>query len=147
MGGPESGPLAYTFPMGNMTFDAQDPHVPQDDPRASAAPGLAVPAAEPDIDPAELRASALRQARRLVEFYRITAEELSDTPSPAESTVQPEEAAQSCTQPARPVKYRHPVTGDTWDGVGPHPDWMRQALLKDGYRVAELLVESSTSAF
>lgn len=37
------------------------------------------------------------------------------------------------------VKYRHPVTGETWDGLGPQPDWLRRALLKEGYRVAELL--------
>ena len=36
------------------------------------------------------------------------------------------------------IKYRHPVTGETWDGEGPHPQWMRQALLHDGYRVDEL---------
>ena len=33
---------------------------------------------------------------------------------------------------------------ETWDGLGAHPEWMRQALLKDGYRVAELKVAEPT---
>jgi DNA-binding protein H-NS len=40
--------------------------------------------------------------------------------------------------PARFVKYRHPVTGATWDGEGAHPDWLRRALLQEGLRVEEL---------
>ena len=102
---------------------------------------------EPDVDPSELRASALRQARRLVEFYRITAEELTDERDPCNSSEPAPGASESSVAQTRPVKYRHPLTGDTWDGVGPHPAWMRQALLKDGYRVAELLVEPPISAF
>jgi DNA-binding protein H-NS len=39
--------------------------------------------------------------------------------------------------PASP-KYRHPVTGDTWDGHGLQPEWLRQALLKEGYTVEQL---------
>lgn len=41
-----------------------------------------------------------------------------------------------------PVKYRHPVSGQTWDGVGPHPEWLRHALLKEGLRVDELRPEA-----
>lgn len=102
---------------------------------------------EPDVDPSELRASALRQARRLVEFYRITAEELTDEGHPCNSPEPEQGSTGRSVAQERPVKYRHPATGETWDGVGPHPDWMRQALLKDGYRVAELLVEPPISAF
>ena len=36
------------------------------------------------------------------------------------------------------IKYRHPVSGETWDGQGPHPDWLRRALLQEGLRVEEL---------
>ena len=87
----------------------------------------------PPLDPQALRASALRQARWLVDFYRITPAELlasalQDVPGP-----QPSPAP-------LPIKYRHPVTGESWDGVGVHPQWMRQALLQDGYRVEELRV-------
>ena len=32
----------------------------------------------------------------------------------------------------------HPKTGESWDGHGTHPDWLRRALLKEGYTVAEL---------
>lgn len=90
-------------------------------------------------DPESLRASALRQARWLVEFYRITPQELQAPPLPASAA-----AAVAEAPPAPlPVKYRHPVTGETWDGVGAHPPWMRKALLQDGYRVVELRVELS----
>ena len=89
----------------------------------------------PAVDLAALRASALRQARWLMEFYRITPQELTAA-APALAR-----DAQGPAEPApRPVKYRHPVSGETWDGSGPHPQWMRQALLHDGYRVEELRV-------
>ena len=72
-----------------------------------------------------------------MEFYRITADELvGSTPA---NRVAPADLDEPSTAADRPVKYRHPVTGDTWDGVGAHPQWMRQALLQDGYRVADLL--------
>ena len=42
--------------------------------------------------------------------------------------------------PPRPVsaKYRHPPTGETWDGKGAQPDWLRKALLREGFTVDEL---------
>jgi len=86
------------------------------------------------LDAQQLRASALRQARWLVDFYRITPDELRA----ASATVGVSKVPSSSQ--AQPVKYRHPVSGDTWDGIGPHPQWMRQALLHDGYRVEELRV-------
>ena len=36
--------------------------------------------------------------------------------------------------------YRHPVTGETWNGQGGQPDWLRRALLGEGYRPKELRV-------
>lgn len=87
---------------------------------------------EPEVDLEALRASALRQARRLVDFYRITTEELEQAAGSGAKI-------EAAVVPA-PVKYRHPVTGETWDGQGTHPQWMRQALLSDGYRVADLKV-------
>jgi DNA-binding protein H-NS len=67
--------------------------------------------------------------RQMVEFWRITPEELD---SPLEEVEKPVANL--------PPKYRHPVTGETWDGQGPHPDWLRKALLNDGYTVSELRV-------
>jgi len=76
------------------------------------------------------RAAVLARIEALMEFWGITVEDLlAPTPEPA-------------TPPAPagplPVKYRHPVTGETWDGQGPHPDWLRRALLQEGMRVDEL---------
>lgn len=63
----------------------------------------------------------------LIEFWGITPEDLQ------------RESPELARAPSRPeMKYRHPVTGETWDGQGPHPEWMRRALLKEGYRVDEL---------
>ena len=75
------------------------------------------------VSPHALRASALRQARWLMAFYGITPEELVAR-VPAQMA-----AVDSGVPRALPVKYRHPVTGDTWDGVGSHPQWLRRALL------------------
>lgn len=37
------------------------------------------------------------------------------------------------------VKYRHPETGDSWNGVGPKPGWLIKALLHDGMMLRDLL--------
>ena len=76
------------------------------------------------------KAAVVHRIRSLVEFWGITPEELAN------------EAVPVTTLPAhetpRPIKYRHPVSGETWDGQGPHPDWLREALLKQGFTVEEL---------
>ncbi len=75
------------------------------------------------------RAAVLARIEALMEYWGITVEDLLaptpvvDMPAPAGP---------------RPVKYRHPVTGETWDGEGPHPDWLRRALLQEGLRLDEL---------
>ncbi len=80
-----------------------------------------------DYPPEKL--AALRTVRKLVEFWNITPQELrgplppSPSPAPAGSL---------------PIRYRHPVSGETWDGQGEHPEWLREALLKQGYTVDEL---------
>lgn len=81
------------------------------------------------------RERALHVARQLVEFWRIEPRELTGRLS---SPTQPD------AMPA--VKYRHPVTGESWNGMGAQPEWLRRALGKEGYRVAELRADSSTAA-
>lgn len=39
------------------------------------------------------------------------------------------------------IKYQHPLSGSTWDGQGPQPQWLRHALLAEGYRPVELLCQ------
>lgn len=93
----------------------------------------------PRVLSAEQRA-ALARIAGLVEYWRITAEELDgDLPPP------PATAAASASSPGY-VKYRHPVTGDTWDGQGAQPDWLRTALLKEGYLVSELRPQPNANA-
>jgi len=69
---------------------------------------------------------AIRKILKLMEFWQIQPHELRGkpvfTPSPSQAQ----------------VRYRHPITGLTWDGVGAQPDWLRMALLKEGYTVDEL---------
>lgn len=75
------------------------------------------------------RNAVVARIHALMEYWGITVADLLE----GEPTVEP---------PARPkplaIKYRHPVTGDTWDGEGAHPDWLRRALLHEGLRVDEL---------
>jgi len=80
-----------------------------------------------DYPPEKL--AALRTVRKLVEFWNITPQELRGPLLPAPPPVTPG---------ALPIRYRHPVSGETWDGQGEHPAWLREALLKQGYTVDEL---------
>lgn len=101
-------------------------HPPSDQPD----PDAALPTADLLQQPLSRRERAAVIARigALMEYWGITVADLEgetpDLPLPAALP--------------RPVKYRHPVTGETWDGDGPHPDWLRSALLKEGYRLDEL---------
>jgi DNA-binding protein H-NS len=76
------------------------------------------------------RAAVIHRIRMLVEYWGITPEELEQAT--------PYVAPPPASLPAGTVKYRHPRTGDTWDGNGPHPQWLRDALLKEGFTVDEL---------
>ena len=80
-----------------------------------------------DYPPEKL--AALRTVRKLVEFWNITIQELRD-PLPPPPPPPPVGSL--------PIRYRHPVSGETWDGQGDHPAWLREALLKQGYTVDEL---------
>lgn len=72
------------------------------------------------------RAAVIHRIRTLMEFWGITASQLRNHRAQA-----PEQA------PSIP-KYRHPTTGDTWDGRGPQPEWLRKALLREGFTVEKL---------
>ncbi len=79
--------------------------------------------------------AAVRAILKLMEFWGIAPEELgTDLPEPTENHLPVIQAA--ALLPA--IKYRHPVSGDTWDGEGAQPDWLRAALTKEGYTVEEL---------
>lgn len=76
--------------------------------------------------------AVLTRIQQICEFWEIEPDELRgrftiDPPPPS---------------PVATTKYCHPVTGETWNGVGVQPDWLRRALLQEGYRVAELLAAS-----
>ena len=80
-----------------------------------------------DYPPEKL--AALRTVRKLVEFWNITPQELRGPMPTAPPPPPPGPVA---------IRYRHPVSGETWDGQGEHPAWLREALLKQGYTVDEL---------
>jgi DNA-binding protein H-NS len=80
-----------------------------------------------DYPPEKL--AALRTVRKLVEFWNISPQELG---GPLPLAPPPPPAAPLA------IRYRHPVSGETWDGQGEHPAWLREALLKQGYTVDEL---------
>jgi len=74
------------------------------------------------------RAVVIARIQSLIEFWGITPAELdADTPH-----------VEAVPSGPLPIKYQHPQTGETWDGQGPHPEWLRRALLKEGMRVEEL---------
>lgn len=74
--------------------------------------------------------AVLRSVRKLVAFWQITADELSGIPEPVKVVVE--------VRPPAGPKYRHPRSGETWDGEGPQPAWLREALTRQGYTVEEL---------
>lgn len=47
-------------------------------------------------------------------------------------------AAEAPSAAPAPVRYRHPVRGDTWDGRGLQPQWLRDAVLHEGYLLCQL---------
>jgi DNA-binding protein H-NS len=76
--------------------------------------------------------AVLARIQQICEFWEIHPSELTGRPRARPAHPEP--------VPAEPrVKYRHPVSGETWDGRGPQPDWLRHALLQEGLRVAELI--------
>lgn len=97
---------------------------------------------EPDPMAAGLSAKSrevvLRQVRQLMEFWSITPQELEQAWNKA-----PEPAPAAA--PTGIVKYRHPRSGETWDGSGAHPEWLRRALLQEGFTVAELRPENQVA--
>lgn len=75
--------------------------------------------------------AVLRSIRKLVDFWQISPQELM--PEAGDPPVKVVQEA-----PVLPPKYRHPVSGDTWDGEGPQPPWLKEALTRQGYTVDEL---------
>jgi DNA-binding protein H-NS len=75
------------------------------------------------------KAAVINKIRTLMEYWAITPEELE----------QPLEYVPAPAFTALPtIKYRHPQSGETWDGSGTHPQWLRDALLKEGFTVEQL---------
>lgn len=73
-----------------------------------------------------------RTIRQLMEFWQIEPHELATRGRAAPEPLAPPAEVQP--------KYRHPVTGETWDGQGSQPQWLRDALLKEGLLVEELRI-------
>jgi DNA-binding protein H-NS len=92
------------------------------------------PALTPRAATRRERAAAIDRICTLMDFWGITAEDLISTDS---------EVTAYCAAPHASVKYRHPVSGATWNGRGEHPEWLRSALLKEGYRLDELRPEAA----
>lgn len=82
--------------------------------------------------------AVLRSVRKLVDFWQISPDELVDEGMSATAVLP--EAQASPAAPALP-KYRHPVSGETWDGEGSQPEWLRVALTREGFLVEELRIE------
>ena len=84
------------------------------------------------------REVALKRIRFLMEFWGISCDDLSsheDAPSVLAPTPRVE----------REAKYRHPESGDSWDGTGEQPEWLKRALLHEGLTVEQLRAPSRPS--
>jgi len=95
---------------------------------------------EPGDEPltARERAAVIHRIRMLVEYWSITPEELAEE-APMAMAIEPAMLARAA------VKYRHPRSGETWDGCGAHPQWLRDALLKEGFTVDQLRPPASAA--
>lgn len=80
--------------------------------------------------------AVLRSVRKLVDFWQIEAHELAGI---VPTVVAPSPVA---CEPARP-SYRHPISGETWQGEGSQPEWLKAALTREGYTVEELRLSVS----
>lgn len=78
--------------------------------------------------------AALRSILKLIDFWGIAPDELHDAGAEVVSPPPPEPKRPKMLEP----KYRHPQSGETWDGLGSQPPWLRQALTREGYTVEEL---------
>lgn len=84
--------------------------------------------------------AVVRAIRKLVDFWQITADELDMGPQTLWAPEPPPPPA-----PKGP-KYRHPVTQQTWDGEGAQPQWLKEALTREGYTVEELRISPDALA-
>jgi DNA-binding protein H-NS len=80
----------------------------------------------------------LRSVRKLVSFWQITADELAGIPEPVR--------VETPIKLPPTTKYRHPITGETWNGEGAQPQWLRDALTREGYMVEELRLPAQETA-
>lgn len=78
--------------------------------------------------------AAILSIRKLMAFWHIAPDELHVP------MAEGERRAPVAPPPPASHKYRHPLTGETWDGVGRQPEWLRLALTKEGYMVEELRI-------
>jgi DNA-binding protein H-NS len=70
---------------------------------------------------------AIRKIIKLMDFWKISPHELRGV------VIAPRKPAV-----VHEIRYRHPITDLTWDGQGGQPQWLRDALIKEGYTVQEL---------
>lgn len=91
--------------------------------------------------------AALSKIKFLCEYWRITDTELARIGVQAQKIRQKllareaklSQAAQVAqATPIPQIKYRHPIFDYRWDGSGPQPAWIKEALIKEGYTVEEL---------
>lgn len=80
--------------------------------------------------------AVLRSVRKLVDFWQIEAHELGGISPPVAAPLP------VVAEAARP-SYRHPISGETWQGEGSQPEWLKAALTREGYTVEELRLSVS----
>jgi DNA-binding protein H-NS len=90
--------------------------------------------------------TAVKEAKKLVEAYGITASDLglvvSKRPEKTSKAVKPRRKLSGTKGSKVPAKYRDPVTMSTWTGRGKAPKWVTEHLSR-GNLLETLLIPKS----
>lgn len=116
------------------------------------AEGSADAASVNDIKAQEgAKSGAVEEAERISESLMETgralkssADDQADDSTPQKALAAPDTSGQVGVPRLKAgdpgwVKYRHPETGDSWNGLGSKPGWLIKALLHDGMLLRDLL--------
>lgn len=88
-----------------------------------------IPAPFLPVAPVAWRRTGVRLAGRMAGWTAELLADLMRGPLPPTPAAPP--------APTLP-RYRHPTRGFTWDGRGRQPQWLRDAVLREGYLLAQL---------
>lgn len=148
VGGGESAETPQDDGLGTGFEGGDDGAVASKTDAMAAVASEVAPSSEEVIAEAQGSVGATANRETTPEVTKADQPQVLDTSVPGnlEETQQAaqEPAIKDGRSPKRPgdpgwVKYRHPDSGESWDGVGQKPGWLVKALLHDGMLLRDLL--------